>query len=173
MPTLFQITRELVAWNDVLDEIGGDVTSPVAEAAIAEWYKELIGQEAEKLDGYVGLIKTLEMEAAAAQAEVEQWQAKARARRSRAEYLKAKLLEHMEHTNQVKIATASGRTIAAQQNGGLASMEVFEDMVADMPDEHVQTIRVPDREKIRQALNAGEPLPYARLLPKGRHLRIR
>lgn len=54
--TLFDITDDLLALEELLSEVGGDVTDEQAEEAITEWFEELGEDRNSKLDGYVTLI---------------------------------------------------------------------------------------------------------------------
>jgi hypothetical protein len=177
MRPLYAITADLHQLNDLLDEIEGDLSRlGEMEPAVTGWL-ELLGEEqAAKLDGYVGLIKTLEMEAAAAQAEKEQWQAKEKARTARADYLKAKLKQHLEATGQLKVQTASGRVVTVQKNGGVQPLEIKPGTdPLDLPPQFVRVVTEysVDKAQVRAALERGEPLNFAELLPRGTSLRVK
>lgn len=172
---LYEITADLHRLNDLLEDIEGDLSRlGEMEPAVTAWFDALAGEQAGKLDGYLNLIRQLDMEASAARAEKEQWAAKEKARTSRTDYLKAKLKAHLEATNQPKVQTASGRVISIQRNGGVQPLEIKPGVtVADVPaDYHKVTVDF-DRAAIRAALEAGEGLAFAELLPRGTSLRIR
>lgn len=59
------------------------------------------------------------------------------------------------------------RTIKLAGNGGKQPMKVDEEKV---PDSYKQVILKTDNDKIRKALESGEKLDFAELLPRGRHL---
>lgn len=59
------------------------------------------------------------------------------------------------------------RTIKLAGNGGVQPLKVIEEKV---PDSYKQVILKTDNEKIRKALESGEKLDFAELLPRGRHL---
>ena len=169
MEPLYEITADLIRLNEILDECEGDLTKAGPEIEI--YFAEIEGKEAQKLDNYVGLVKTLEMESIAARAEAEQYLAKAAARTRKAEYLLATLHGHMKATQRTKIRTAAGRVLSVVGNGGLLPVAIDEDIVPASLPERFQEISV-DKGAIREALQNGEKLPFARLLPRGTHLRI-
>lgn len=171
--SLFDIGHDLIALDLLLDEIGGDVTDPQADAAITAWTAELANDEARKLDGWVGYVRQLEMEAAAAKAEAEQWLARVKSRESRIAWLKETLKRHLENTGRTKVQTLAGRTIAVQANGGHPPVEIDAVDPYGLPDRLCEVRRLIDREKVRRALEAGEELAFARVLPRGTHVRIR
>ncbi len=168
MRPLFAIGDDLAAIYDLVDETGGELT-PDLEA----WLAEIEHDEAAKCDAYVHLIKTAEMEAAAAKAEAEQWLARAAARTNFSKRLKERMKLYMEASGRTKIATATGRTLAIQANGGKVPMVLHTDDTSLLPKEFTRVIVTPDNEKIREALESGAPLAFAHLEERGSHLRIR
>jgi hypothetical protein len=172
--TLFELTSDLRALDELLEERDGDITDPEVERAVTNWFAELSSNEGAKLDCYVGYIRTLEMEASAARAEAEQYEAKAKTREKRVAWLKDRVKLHLEQTHRAKVETATKRVIAIQPNGGMAPLLMADPLdPAALPDEYVRVKREPDREAIRRALADGAVLPFARLGEKGTHLRIR
>lgn len=176
---LFDIGADLLRVRDVIDNppegIPEGMDMPAFDGTsdlLREWFDSLKDEEAAKLDNYVGLIKTLEMEAVAAQAEAEQWKAKAESRKRRIEWLKERLLSHLVATGRDKVTTATGRVIAAQANGGKEPLLMHEG-TTDVPAEFIILVPTVDKEKVRKKLEAGEVLEFAQLGERGRHLRIR
>jgi hypothetical protein len=172
--TLFAIGADLLALDALLDECGGDVSDPKVEAAVEAWHAELAADEAAKLDGWVGWVEPLEREAKAARAEAAEFAARAQARERAAAAAKARMLDHLLATGRTKAVTASGRTISAQQNGGLPPVVIDPDAdPATAADRLCQVHRRIDPASVRLALQAGETLPFARLGERGFQLRIR
>lgn len=172
MRTLFNIGDDLRALADLMDEC--EELSPEVDAAITAWFNELSADEAAKLDGYVGLIRTWEMEAAAAYAEAEQYEAKARVRANRAARLKDRLKWYLESTGRKKVETATKRTIAIQANGGPVPVMLADSIdPSTIPDDLAIVRRTIDTEAVRQFLLAGGTLDFAALGFRGTHLRIR
>lgn len=171
--TLFEIGEDMRALLAIMDECDEELT-PDVDAALDQWFKELSNGEAAKLDGYVNLIKTLEMEATAAIAEAEQYEMKARVRKNRVARLKDRVKEHLEATGRKKVETATKRTIAIQANGGVIPVKIAEGTdPASIPDEFAIVTRAPNLDAIREKLKTGESLPFATLGERGTHLRIR
>lgn len=173
MSTLYEIGADLLALDSLLEERGGDITDPEVAAAIDAWAAELQANLAVKLDGCIGYLRTLEMEAVAARAEADQWNAKASSRELRRDHFKARVKAILEVAGQTKVTTAAGRTVRVQANGGKLPLKLDDPLdVSLIPDRLCVIRREPDRTAIAAAIEAGEELPFARLLPRGTHLRI-
>lgn len=173
MPKLFDIGEDLMALSDLLDESGGEIT-PENEPIFDAFFAELQNDQALKLDGYVGLIKTIEGEAAVAKATAEQFQMKARTRENSVKRLKDRIKLFMENTRQQKATSAKGFVLAIQNNGGKTPLDIDESTRPESVPEKFQRVTVTiDADKVREALEAGEELSFARLQPRGSHLRIR
>ncbi len=168
MPTLFQLTAEILAAYDGVDEAQGEIT-PEMDAALGTL------QEAEhvKLDAYYALIRTVKMEADAADAEVKKWADRRDARYRLGESLKARVYAHMTATGQAKITTLQGNVFAVQANGGKRPLKMHTDDAKEIPADYRKVVILADVEKIRAELESGEPLEFAHLEERGTHLRIR
>jgi hypothetical protein len=174
MRTLFAISEDLRALENLIESVDGDISDPQVEAAISGWLAELEKDQAVKTDAYVNLIRKWDNELAAAKAEAEQYRKIAETRANRVAKLKARLKEHMEATHQQRIETATGRTVAIQKNGGKAPLQI--DMTTDprqLEPRFQKTTVAIDTDAVRVALEAGESLDFASLLPVGSHLRIK
>lgn len=171
---LYAIGEDLLQLNDLLEACEGDLSRVgELEPAVTAWLTSLEAEQAWKLDGYVNLVRQLEMEAAAAQSEAEQWQAKAGARRKRAEYLKDRLKRHLEATGQPKVMTATGRTVAVVGNGGQRPVAIRDGAdPMDYPAKFRRWSVEFDRAAVRTALECGEDVPFASLAERGTHLRV-
>ena len=73
-----------------------------------------------------------------------------------------------EKLNERKI-TSDFHTFTVCKNGGKQGVNIF----AEVPDNFQRVIYEPDTDKIRDALEAGEDLPFAKLLERGEHVRIK
>ena len=88
------------------------------------------------------------------------------------DFLKARLKQHLETTDQRKLRTKR-YNISVVANGGKAPLKLDNTAVADLP-ERFQRVQVePDREAIRSALEAGEELEFAYIAQRENHLRIK
>jgi hypothetical protein len=172
MPTLFQIGEDFQALDQLLDELGGDISDPTVESAIMQWQESLAADEAVKLDGYCNYVKQLDAFAATMTAEAAEYTKRAQQYTNRAKWLKARMLAYLQSQGRTKATTATGRTIAIQANGGKPPLVLADGLqVDDVP--AVFTQRSIDESAIREALENGESLPFARLGDRGIHLRIR
>jgi hypothetical protein len=189
--SLFDIGDDLIAIENLIEERDGDISDPDVCDAITAWMAEMEGDLAAKTDGYVNLIRKWESEASAAKAEAEQYQKAAEVRANRVRSLKDRLKGWMQMMNRAKIETATGRTIAVQNNGGVEPVAV-DDTKTEFLDramtgmqlnaadfilpELAPFIRVKvelDIKAVRDHLKAGNSLPFATLQPRGQQLRIR
>ena len=171
MPTLFEIADDLRALADLLAEGDAELADETAAAAEA-WFAELGGQEAEKLDAYVDLIRRFESEAQTANEEAQRYDRIASVRGNAAARLKNRLRDYLAATGQPKVQTATGRTVRIQKNG-TAPLVVDDGLdLATVPPELVKVSRSIDLAAVRDRLKAGESLPFARLGDPGCHLRI-
>lgn len=171
--TLFEIGDDLRALALLMNDCDAELTRETSEA-LDEWFAELARDEAHKLDGYVGLIRTLEMEEAKAKEEAERFLMAARVRGNNVRRLKDRVKDYIAASGRTKVVTAAGRTLAVTGNGGHAPILLPESLdPASIPDEFAIVRRTPDIDAIREHLTAGGSLPFATLGSRGNHLRIR
>lgn len=167
--TLFELTQEYLRVEDAVNSaVDGEI-----DEAINTLIDELNSNIAVKTDGYVSLIRRLESQAAAAKAEAEQYQAIAKAREDAVDRLKDRLMDHMKATGQTKIVTATARTVSVINNGGQLPLIVDEMPIDKLPAEFIRHRPEIDRPKIRETLERGETLPFARFGERGQRLNIR
>jgi len=172
--TLFQISDDLRALADLVNDYEGDIDDPAVTPAFDAWFAELEAAQATKLDGYVGLIRQWEMEEAASKEEAERWAKRASVRANRVQRLKARLMDYMTLTGQPKLTTAEGRTIAVQNNGGvLPIIPAGWEQNVDLDAYPQFSKRVLDPKAVRDALADGKEVPFAALGDRGSHVRIR
>lgn len=80
--------------------------------------------------------------------------------------LKKALHESLEATGQRRVVAPTA-TVWIQPNGGQAALEI----TGEVPPEYTRTVVETDVERIRERLEAGEKLAFAKLV-RGTHLRI-
>jgi hypothetical protein len=164
--TLFDISEDFRALEDLLD---GD--TPDLEA-ITAWLDELGAERDQKLDGYARLIGEIEARAKFRKDEARRIAELARLDETKAQQLKDRLKLFFESHGLSSIHTARYRLTLAK-NGGKAPL------ILDTPDAEAlpprfQRVSIDlDREAIREALDAGEALDFARLGERGYSLRIK
>lgn len=192
--TLWEIGSDLEALEALLMEVGGDVTDEEAEKAIDAWLEETREAEAQKLDRYGALIRTLEARAEIQEKEAARLMERAQVNRNAVKRLKDRLLMHLELTGRTK-ADGHLYSFTVAKNGGKLPLET--DPVDPMDveprfrraslvlmaptEETLEALREQckrldvtlDTEAVRDALDAGEPVPFARYGERGKHLRIK
>ena len=172
--TLYQISEDLLALDDLLFEVGGDISEEEAATAIEQWFAENEAALQQKLDGYGYLIRRQEADASFVDEEVKRLQARKQARENAAKRLKDRLKQFMEEHGMKDIETPHFR-FAVQKNGGRTPIEV--DVPPDQLPKEYQRVKIePDIDKLRSKLESlpdDVGLPFAHFLPRGSHLRVR
>jgi hypothetical protein len=174
MPTILDISADMIALHELLTEIGGDVSDEQIDATITTWLTENDTNDIVKLDSYVNVIKMLESEAELATAEAKEYQQRATVRTKRVAWLKRRLMDHLAATGRTKATTATGRTIAIQSNGGKVPVRIDEEV--DYSKLEPQFVRYQcsiDVDEVRKHLEGGGTLAFARLGEAGKHIRIK
>ncbi|CAN5416973.1 hypothetical protein BH11PLA2_BH11PLA2_32360 [soil metagenome] len=175
--TLFDIGNDLRAYDDLVDETGGEITSVEAEQALDAFISELHQNQGAKLDGYGNLIRREESYAAAARATAEQFLAKEKTYLNRAKWLKARLLAFLLFTKQKKATSDGGWQFTVVTNGGSVPVKLEEGITPEDPRvwRFVRSVTTEsiDTAAVRAALEAGEVIPWATLAERGSHLRIK
>jgi hypothetical protein len=169
--TLRDISEDIAALEDLLMEVGGDITDEEADAAVDEWLTENRGALKSKVDGYATLIMEMEDRAKARRDEARRLHGLAGTDENAAKRMKERLTYFMLTHNERKIETDYHR-LWIQKNGGKTPMFVEEGL---LPKEYMKevTTYVVDQEKLRADLEAGKEIPGAKLLEKGHHLRVK
>lgn len=160
--TLFDIAGEfeqlyMLATQEQLDE---QLFNDTLEA--------LTGELEVKSAGYVAVINQLDMEAKKAKELSDAFKLKADARTNAIGRMKDALKVAMTKIGTDKIDTGDF-TIKLQKNGGKQPMVVD----GDVPNDYLKVIYERDNEKIRNALEDGEELPFAHLEERGKHVVIK
>lgn len=171
--SLLDISDDIMALDDLLDECGGDVTD--VEGAIDQWFGELGIERDRKLDGYASLIAELTNRAEVRETRAAEMTELARLDKKKVEFLKARLLMFFQAHAIERVDTERFRFTRCK-NGGRQPMWCEE--ASKLPDEFRRAVveYKPETDKIRAALAAmpeGESLPFAKLLPRGEHIRIK
>lgn len=166
-PSLYELTNDLQALLDFgFTEEDEEVFNDTLDGILAG-----IG---DKSDGYVAVLDHFNANISMIKAEEERLKARREVIENRVKAMKEALkrvLEVMEEngTEKPEIKTAF-HTIKLAGNGGKQPLKVDEDKV---PDSFKKVILETDNDKIRKAIEAGETLDFAELLPRGRHLSIK
>lgn len=155
--TVDPATGEIIATDHPPTEVVADLTSDLDS----------------RIDGYANTLRRLDANAKVCAEEAERFSIRQRIFENRAKRLREWIAYSMALSGRTKVATAK-TTATIVQNGGAVPLDIHEPAEA-IPLEYVTTELVvkPNREKIRAALEAGEELPFARLMERGSHLRIK
>jgi hypothetical protein len=174
MPTLREIHDDLVALESLLMEVGGDVTEEEAEEAVRAWFGEIQADLGTKLDGYATVIQGMKDRASARREESRRLADLARIDENAVAKLRATLLWFMQDRNHKELNTPLHRFRVAN-NGGLTPLEIDPSTTpARWKDsQYVQATYEWDTKAIREALDNGVDLPFARYGERGQHVRIK
>lgn len=161
MPSLFDLSNRLASIEALLEN--GLPETPEAEAELDRVLaEELATREAleEKAEAYVDIITELEALAVARKAEADRVAKLAKIPAQQAERLRQNLKDALIRLNVRKLLT-DRHQVSLRKPGGKPTLELDEFMV---PAEFVtvETITTPNKELIRQRLDAGEVLEFAR-----------
>lgn len=173
MPTLLEIEDDVMALDALLNDCQGDVSDPKVQAAVDQWFAENEAMLHTKVDGYAALIQEKKLLAEAAKQEAKRMADKAQQRAAAADFLSYRLKGVMERLGLNKIETPRF-TVAVQGNGGKQPVDVF-GPIDELPEwaKRTKTTIEPDKDKIRERLEAGEKLEFATLMDRGTRLAIR
>lgn len=169
---LFDISDDIRALEDLLLELGGDVSDEEVEQAIDNWFATLSTERDQKLDNYAALITEMEARAEIRKQEAERIRDRARVDENAAQRLKDRLVFFFRQHDFKTIETDRYRLTRCRA-GGKQGVEV-KASVAELPADYVRTniTHSPDLDKIREALEAGENLEFADLKERSEYLRI-
>lgn len=159
--TIYEITEEYRALLD----LGAD---PEDEQLFLDTLEGLDFELELKADDYAAVIAEFTAHADKVQKEIDRLTGMKKAAENSVKRMKERLLKAMQETGKDKIKTDL-HTFSIQKNGGKQALDIF----GDVPDEYLKVVYEKDADKIREDLQAGKELPFARLLERGVHLRIR
>jgi len=167
---LLQITDDMQALDDLLAEVGGDVTDPKVSEIVDAWFAEIDANLTGKVDNYAALISTMRARADIRRAEAERLARRAQVDEASADWLAARLLAALDARGMKKLET-DRYAVSVVGNGGKAPLLLDGEVPADWTKTVTRT--EPDKERIRLAIEAGQALPFARLGERGKRLAIR
>ena len=168
--SLLDITDDMQALDDVLQEVGGDLSDPGVEATIDRWLAELEKDLENKVDNYAALIGIMRGRAAVRKAEAKRLTDRVRADENAANGLCERLKMAFEGRGIEKVETPRFR-VSIANNGGKLPLVIDEDAV--IPDEYLRVVTEPDKVLLHEALAAGKKLDGVRLGERGTRLSIR
>ena len=175
MPTLFEISDDLMELERAIDEAAGDdgEINEAAAATLDAWFALATQNRDLKLDNYGALYTEMLARAEARREEMNRLAVRVRVDENKAKYLKQRLFEFMELHKFVKVETRRYKlTICG--NGGVQPLDMPEDP-KNLPkayQKEVTTVSA-DVVQLRLDLAAGAAVEGCKLLPRGKHLRIK
>lgn len=168
--TLFSISDDLEKLNELLDDCGDDAQQ---QELIQQWFEQLGEERDRKLDGYAALISEMMARAEVRKAEARRMQELAQADENRARLLKNRLKLFFE-LHELKTVQTSRYKLSVTKNGGKQPL-ILKDGISpvDLP-EQFQSVSVDANTiAIRDFLERGEVLEWARLGERGTSMRIK
>lgn len=167
--SLYKLNSEMAELESQLEHVE-DPNDSAVQALIAKAV-ETNGLLKDKVDAYCGLIRNIEALGDPINAEIDRLKALLLSRQAKVNALK-KCLQDAMTARGIKSLEGVAFRVSIQKVGGKQSMDVQDALV---PPEYRKTelIERIDTTAIREALEAGQELPFARLLPRAESLRIK
>ena len=162
MKNLYELTSD---WNTVANMLYDE---EVDEQIVLDTLESIEGDIEDKANGYAKIIKELEVKAKARKEEAKRLSDRSKTFENKIKFLKQNLFNSMKETGKTKFTTDLFSFNIAK-NGGKQALTID----GEVPEEYTKTVIENDTDKIRQALESGEKLPFAHLEPRGESLRIR
>lgn len=173
--SLWEISADMAALDELLFELDGELADEQIETAIDAWLQENANNLAEKLDGYCAVIAEREALADLRVKEGRRLIALANADTHKTGKLRLRLKAFFESRGIKKFETTRHKFTVAT-NGGVQPVALPSAWIAQpasAPEQfHKVTIEL-DKDAIRAALEAGEHVEDCALLERGTHLRIK
>lgn len=161
MATLYQIQGEYLRLYDMVTE---------EDDALSDTLESLNLDLSDKSEGYVAVIKQLEMESDECDRQIEYFQNKKKARQNSVKRLKEALISAMDIANLNEIKAGSW-VLKVAKNGGKTPVDIPDESL--VPESYMRLKFEIDKDLIRKALEEGKKLSFAKLGERGRHLNIK
>jgi hypothetical protein len=173
--TIFDISDDLIALDDLLTENDGEITSDAAGEALEAWFDDLGTERDTKIDNYCRLIASIDARAQARAVESARLDDLIEADQKAVTRLKAALKEFMARQGITKLETSLHKLTVAN-NGGKPPLIIPEEWLDDAvnaPEEYHRVFIRLDTEAIRADLLGGDDVPGCAIGERGTHLRIK
>ena len=162
MSNLYKLNE---AWQELANMLYQD---DVDEQMILDTLESIEGEIEDKADNYAYILTEIKNDINACKTEKTRLEKRQKALENRADRLKNYLAEIMKNTGKTNFKTQL-HTFRIQKNGGKRALTID----GEVPAEYTKTVIENDTDKIRQALENGEKLPFAHLEAQGESLRIK
>lgn len=173
--TLFEISDELAAIEELLTENDGEIGDDAAGETLEAWFDQLTDARDAKIDDYCRLIASVTARANARTEELARLGALVDTDENTIKRLKTALHNFMLERGVTKIETPLHRLTIAK-NGGkppLVIPETWREDPASAPEQYHRAVIHLDTELIRADLAGGEEIPGCAIGERGTHLRIK
>jgi hypothetical protein len=156
-PNLIELTTELEQLDDLLETMDGDIPVELQHAVDALLAQRDATHDAvlEKIDNYCGLIQSRLMWAAARKAEADRLAKLAEVDFKTVDFLRGRLKEHLEATDQKKLRTKRFN-ISIRTAGGKQALRLNVESPEQLPHRFQRVAVEPDNQLLRQALEEGD-----------------
>ena len=171
MPTLWHISNELQELGDRITDDQVDTTDPEIMSDIERRLDEVFDDLDSKAQDYASLIADLLARAEARRQESRRLRDRADVDENAAKTLKDRLKDVMENRGMKKIETTRYR-ITVSNNGGKLPIDFTTTDTDGLPEQYIRRVESIDADAVRNDLESGVELAFARLLRRGTHLRI-
>jgi len=170
--TLFEISGDMAALEELLFENEGDLDDPEAQKIICAFAEESSEAFSDKCDDYAALIKMTEALAKARREESARLAERAKVDENTVKSLKSHLHYVFAMRGMRKLKTARF-AIGIAKNGGKNPLFIDPDCVDALPDDCKRIEVKPDSDAIRAYLDVGLEVPGCELKDRGESIRIR
>lgn len=161
---LYEISNDLMAFQEMCSDIDIDINDEVVKDTL----EGLQGAYDDKVESWLHVIKNLSGEYTAVKDEADRMAKRAKTIKNNIDRMKSALLTSMEMTGCKKAGNTLKASIAS--NGGALPLIVDD---VELPEEYQSVEVKPNNEAIRDALDHGKELPFARYGERGVHLNIK
>ena len=166
MATLYELKGEYLTLLEMAEDPDTDAE------ALAGTLESLDYDIEEKADAYAAVIGELNNDVAKIDAEIKRLTARKKTISGNADRIKQNLQDTMTAIGKKKIKTAL-HTISVAKNGGKVPLVIDDIDIDDLPDIFVNVEKSINKNIIREYLEKGGELEYARFGEPGYHLTIR
>jgi hypothetical protein len=164
---LFDIVGDYQLLYDMATDVTGD---PEQEQTFADTLEALKGELEVKAEGYIHVIRQLEMEQERAEQLEYEWHLKAIKRKDSIQRMKSALVDAMKQTGHEQLE-AGDYTLKVVKNGGQAPI-IYDDESA-IPQSLMRIKYEKDAKLIREYLTEHPETPWAHIGERGVHLGIK
>ena len=147
------------------------ITDPeIDEQVIVDTLEGLAGEISDSAAQLVPILNRLDMEIEACKKQQAEWTARRKVRENGQARLKNMIMSAMDAIG-TKELDAGGVTFKTQNVGGQLAIEYVDGVT--VPEKYTKISIETDNKLVREALDAGEELPFAHFAPRGRTLKIK